>query len=243
MKKNIEIKNLCKVYGNITILDDINFVANEGRVTAFLGPNGAGKSSTLRILLGLDQATSGSATIEGINYKDIRNPLFVVGATFDGLGSPSDRTVYQHLRIVAASNGIKKSRIDEVLAVTDITHKKNESIGHLSLGETQRVSLATALLGNPQFLILDEPTNGLDPSGIRWLRNFLKEQSEKGKTILLSSHILSEVEAVTDDVVFIHKGKIIANGELKKIMKDTVNLEEVFFNLIQEGGKEDEVIL
>ena len=243
MEKNIEIKNLCKVYGNITILDDINFVAKGGRVTALLGPNGAGKSSTLRILLGLDQATSGSATIAGISYKNILNPLFVVGATFDGLGSPSDRTVYQLLRIVAASNGIKKSRIDEVLAVTDIAHKKNESIGHLSLGETQRVSLATALLGNPQFLILDEPTNGLDPSGIRWLRNFLKEQSVKGKTILLSSHILSEVEAVTDDVVFIHKGKIIANGELKKIMKDTVNLEEVFFNLIQEGGKEDEVIL
>ena len=243
MEKNIEIKNLCKVYGNITILDDINFVAKGGRVTALLGPNGAGKSSTLRILLGLDQATSGSATIAGISYKNILNPLFVVGATFDGLGSPSDRTVYQLLRIVAASNGIKKSRIDEVLAVTDIAHKKNESIGHLSLGETQRVSLATALLGNPQFLILDEPTNGLDPSGIRWLRNFLKEQSVKGKTILLSSHILSEVEAVTDDVVFIHKGKIIANGELKKIMKDTVNLEEVFFNLIQEGGKKDEDIL
>ena len=243
MENSIEIKNLCKGYGHTTILDDISFVAKEGRVTAFLGPNGAGKSSTLRILLGLDQATSGSATIAGKNYKDIRNPLFVVGATFDGLGSPSDRTVYQHLRIVAASNGIEKSRISEVLAITDIAHKKNESIGHLSLGETQRVSLATALLGNPQFLILDEPTNGLDPSGIRWLRNFLKEQSEKGKTILLSSHILSEVEAVTDDVVFIHKGKIIANGELKKIMKDTVNLEEVFFNLIQEGGKEDEVIL
>ena len=243
MENSIEIKNLCKGYGHTTILDDISFVAKEGRVTAFLGPNGAGKSSTLRILLGLDQATSGSATIAGKNYKDIRNPLFVVGATFDGLGSPSDRTVYQHLRIVAASNGIEKSRISEVLAITDIAHKKNESIGHLSLGETQRVSLATALLGNPQFLILDEPTNGLDPSGIRWLRNFIKEQSEAGKTILLSSHILSEVEAVTDDVVFIHKGKIIANGELKKIMKDTVNLEEVFFNLIQEGGKEDEVIL
>ena len=243
MENSIEIKNLCKVYGNTSILDDISFVAKEGRVTAFLGPNGAGKSSTLRILLGLDQATSGSATIAGKNYKDIRQPLFVVGATFDGLGSPSDRTVYQHLRIVAASNGIEKSRIHEVLAITDIAHKKNESIGHLSLGETQRVSLATALLGNPQFLILDEPTNGLDPSGIRWLRNFLKEQSEKGKTILLSSHILSEVEAVTDDVVFIHKGKIIANGELKNIMKNAATLEEVFFNLIQEGGKEDEVIL
>ena len=243
MENSIEIKNLCIGYGHTTILDDISFVAKEGRVTAFLGPNGAGKSSTLRILLGLDQATSGSATIAGKNYKDIRNPLFVVGATFDGLGSPSDRTVYQHLRIVAASNGIEKSRISEVLAIMDIAHKKNESIGHLSLGETQRVSLATALLGNPQFLILDEPTNGLDPSGIRWLRNFIKEQSEAGKTILLSSHILSEVEAVTDDVVFIHKGKIIANGELKNIMKNAATLEEVFFNLIQEGGKEDEVIL
>lgn len=243
MENNIEIKNLCKGYGHTTILDDISFVAKEGRVTAFLGPNGAGKSSTLRILLGLDQATSGSATIAGKNYKGIRNPLFVVGATFDGLGSPSDRTVYQHLRIVAASNGIEKSKISEVLAITDIAHKKNESIGHLSLGETQRVSLATALLGNPQFLILDEPTNGLDPSGIRWLRKFIKEQSEAGKTILLSSHILSEVEAVTDDVVFIHKGKIIANGELKNIMKNAPTLEEVFFNLIQEGGKEDEVIL
>ena len=243
MENSIEIKNLCKGYGHTTILDDISFVAKEGRVTAFLGPNGAGKSSTLRILLGLDQATSGSATIAGKNYKDIRNPLFVVGATFDGLGSPSDRTVYQHLRIVAASNGIEKSRISEVLAITDIAHKKHESIGHLSLGETQRVSLATALLGNPQFLILDEPTNGLDPSGIRWLRNFIKEQSEAGKTILLSSHILSEVEAVTDDVVFIHKGKNIANGELKNIMKNAATLEEVFFNLIQEGGKEDEVIL
>ena len=243
MENSIEIKNLCKGYGHTTILDDISFVAKEGRVTAFLGPNGAGKSSTLRILLGLDQATFGSATIAGKNYKDIRNPLFVVGATFDGLGSPSDRTVYQHLRIVAASNGIEKSRISEVLAITDIAHKKNESIGHLSLGETQRVSLATALRGNPQFLILDEPTNGLDPSGIRWLRNFIKEQSEAGKTILLSSHILSEVEAVTDDVVFIHKGKNIANGELKNIMKNAATLEEVFFNLIQEGGKEDEVIL
>ena len=243
MENSIEIKNLCKEYGNTSILDDISFVAKEGRVTAFLGPNGAGKSSTLRILLGLDQATSGSATIAGKNYKGIRNPLFVVGATFDGLGSPSDRTVYQHLRIVAASNGIEKSKISEVLAITDIAHKKNESIGHLSLGETQRVSLATALLGNPQFLILDEPTNGLDPSGIRWLRKFIKEQSEAGKTILLSSHILSEVEAVTDDVVFIHKGKIIANGELKNIMKNAPTLEEVFFNLIQEGGKEDEVIL
>ena len=243
MENSIEIKNLCKVCGNTIILDDINFVAKEGRVTAFLGPNGAGKSSTLRILLGLDQATSGSGTIAGKNYKDIRQPLFVVGATFDGLGSPSDRTVYQHLKIVATSNGIEKNRINEVLTITDIAHKKNESIGHLSLGETQRVSLATALLGNPQFLILDEPTNGLDPSGIRWLRNFLKEQSEKGKTILLSSHILSEVEAVTDDVVFIHKGKIIANGELQNIMKNAATLEEVFFNLIQEGGKEDEIIL
>ena len=243
MEQSITIKNLCKSYGQTQILKDISFEAKAGRVTAFLGPNGAGKSSTLRILLGLDKATSGLTKIGDQTYKELKFPLKTVGASFDSVGAPDDRTVYQHLKIVAASNGISSQRIEQVLDMVDISHKKKSKIGKLSLGEGQRLGIATALLGNPQYLILDEPTNGLDPSGIRWLRNFLKEQSEEGKTILLSSHILSEVEAVTDDVVFIHKGKIIANGELKNIMKNAATLEEVFFNLIQEGGKEDEVIL
>lgn len=235
MEHTIEIKHVSKQVGKQIILKDISFVAKAGRVTAFLGPNGAGKSSTLRILLGLDKASSGTASISGKNYSEWPHPLLTVGASFDGVGAPNDRTVYQHLRIVAASNGIKKSRIQEVLRITDILHKRNALIGNLSLGEGQRLGIAVALLGDPQFLILDEPTNGLDPSGIRWFREFIKTQATMGKTILLSSHILPEVEAVTDDVVIINKGMIIATGNLQAVMGDLSSLEEVFFNLTDGG--------
>ena len=229
MEQSITIKNLCKSYGQTQILKDISFEAKAGRVTAFLGPNGAGKSSTLRILLGLDKATSGLTKIGDQTYKELKFPLKIVGA-------PDDRTVYQHLKIVAASNGISSQRIDQVLDMVDISHKKKSKIGKLSLGEGQRLGIATALLGNPQYLILDEPTNGLDPRGIRWFREFIKKQAQEGKTVLLSSHILSEVEAVTDDVVIINKGKVLIKGTLQEVMKNLSSLEEVFFSLT-EGGK------
>ncbi|MGT2785603.1 ABC transporter ATP-binding protein [Streptococcus merionis] len=228
MSKDIEIKHITKKYNKTTILNDVSFTAEVGKVTAFLGPNGAGKSSTLRILLGLDTATSGTALIGGEKYSTIVCPLLTVGSSFDGVGSPGDRTVSQYLKIAAASNGISFSRIAEVLKITDIEHKKNSRIDSLSLGEGQRLGIATALLGEPQYLILDEPTNGLDPSGIRWFRNFIKEQANNGKTILLSSHILSEVEAVTDYVVFINKGNIVSKGDLKTMMAGFDSLEEVF---------------
>ena len=237
MSKNIEIKHITKKHKKITILNDISFTAEAGKVTAFLGPNGAGKSSTLRILLGLDNASSGTALIGGEKYSSITFPLLTVGASFDGVGSPGDRTVSQYLKIAAASNGINFSRIAEVLKITDIEHKKNARIDSLSLGEGQRLGIATALLGEPQYLILDEPTNGLDPSGIRWFRHFIKEQATSGKTILLSSHILSEVEAVTDTVVFINKGTIVSKGDLKTMMTGFSSLEEVFFHLT--GGNDD----
>ena len=235
MEHNIEIKGVNKKYGKNRILTDISFEAKEGRVTAFLGPNGAGKSTTLRILLGLDRADSGSAKIDGKVYSKLKNPLTKVGVSFDGVGAPGDRTVYQHLRIVAASNGISKSRIEDVLHITDIKHKTSAKVGSLSLGEEQRLGIATALLGEPQFLVLDEPTNGLDPAGIRWFREFIKGQAKAGKTVLLSSHILSEVEAVTDDVVIINKGRIISNGDLHTVMKGLSSLEEVFFHLTDGG--------
>lgn len=238
MNKNIVIEKVTKTYKTGDILNDVSFIAEEGKVTAFLGPNGAGKSSTLRILLGLDSASSGTALIGGMKYKEIIPPLMTVGASFDGVGAPDDRTVIQHLKIAAASNGIQFSRIPEVLSITDIKHKAKSKIGNLSLGEGQRLGIATALLGDPQYLIFDEPTNGLDPNGIRWFRNFIKEQADKGKTILLSSHILSEVEAVTNNVVFINHGRIIASGELATIMKGFDNLEEVFFNLT--GGRHED---
>lgn len=237
MSKNIEVKEVTKTYKIGDILKKVSFIAEEGKVTAFLGPNGAGKSSTLRILLGLDNPSSGTALIGGRRYSDIKRPLLAVGASFDGVGAPGDRTVAQQLKIAALSNGIPFSRISEVLSITDIGHKRNSKIGTLSLGEGQRLGIATALLGDPQYLILDEPTNGLDPSGIRWFRNFIKEQANNGKTILLSSHILSEVEAVTDKVVFINKGSIVASGELQKIMSGFNSLEDVFFHLT--GGDYD----
>ena len=238
MTNKIEIRDVTKTLKEGDILKNVTFTAEEGEVTAFLGPNGAGKSSTLRILLGLDRASSGTALIGGKKYCDIERPLLTVGASFDGVGAPSDRTVFQHLKIAAASNGIDYSRISEVLSITDIELKRNSKIGNLSLGEGQRLGIATALLGNPQYLILDEPTNGLDPSGIRWFRNFIREQASTGKTVLLSSHILSEVEAVTDKVVFIDKGSIIALGTLHNILNGFDNLEDVFFHLT--GGDYDE---
>ncbi|HFI0861316.1 TPA: ABC transporter ATP-binding protein [Streptococcus suis] len=238
MTNKIEIRDVTKTYKDGDILKNVSFTAEEGEVTAFLGPNGAGKSSTLRILLGLDRSSSGTALIGGKKYCDFERPLLTVGASFDGVGAPNDRTVFQHLKIAAASNGIDLSRISEVLSITDIEHKRYSKIGNLSLGEGQRLGIATALLGKPQYLILDEPTNGLDPSGIRWFRNFIREQASAGKTVLLSSHILSEVEAVTDKVVFINKGRIIASGTLNNIMNGFDNLEDVFFHLT--GGDYDE---
>lgn len=231
MTKNIEIQKISKTYKTGAILKDVSFAAEAGKVTAFLGPNGAGKTSTLRILLGLDTASSGLALIGGKKYKDIEFPLLTVGASFDGVGAPDDRKVIQHLKIAAASNGIDFSRISDVLTITDIMHKSKSKIGKLSLGERQRLGIATALLGNPQYLILDEPTNGLDPSGIRWFRHFIKEQAKHGKTVLLSSHILSEVEAVTDAVVFINKGRVVAKGSLETVIGDFYNLEDAFFHL------------
>lgn len=237
MTNKIEIRNVTKTYKDGDILKNVSFTAEEGEVTAFLGPNGAGKSSTLRILLGLDRPSLGTALIGGKKYCDIEHPLLTVGASFDGVGAPSDRTVFQHLKIAAASNGIDFFRISEVLSITDIEHKRYSKISNLSLGEGQRLGIATALLGNPQYLILDEPTNGLDPGGIRWFRNFIREQASTGKTVLLSSHILSEVEAITDKVVFIDKGSIIASGTLHNIMNGFDNLEDVFFHLT--GGDYD----
>ena len=234
MEQSITIKNLCKSYGQTQILKDISFEAKAGRVTAFLGPNGAGKSSTLRILLGLDKATSGLTKIGDQTYKELKFPLKTVGASFDSVGAPDDRTVYQHLKIVAASNGISSQRIDQVLDMVDISHKKICSI--FVIKEQRNKGIATALLGNPQYLVLDEPTNGLDPRGIRWFREFIKKQAQEGKTVLLSSHILSEVEAVTDDVVIINKGKVLIKGTLQEVMKNLSSLEEVFFRLT-EGGK------
>lgn len=237
MEQAIRIENLCKSYGNKKILEDVSFTARKGRITAFLGPNGAGKSTTMRILLGLDRATEGKALIDGKAYTDCKDPVRKAGASFDGVGAPSDRSVYQHLKIIAVSAGLAGSRVDEVLKLTGITHKRSSKVGNLSLGEGQRLGIAAAVLGDPEFLILDEPTNGLDPSGIRWFRVFIKEQAASGKTVLLSSHMLPEVQAVADDVVIINHGKIVSKGTLDSVMKDISSLEDLFFKLTEEEDR------
>ena len=234
MEHIVKIDRVSKKYGDEELLKDISFTARSGRIMSFLGQNGAGISSTLRILLGLGRGTSGTATFDGQAYQSMTYPLKTVGAAFDGIGGLPNRKVYHHLRIIAASNAIPKSRIDEVLEMTGIAHKKKDLLSSLSLGEGQRLGLAAALLGDPQFLILDEPTNGLDPSGIKWFRKFIRQQADLGKTVLLSSHILSEVQMVTDDVVLIHHGQIIEQGTLEDVLQGTDSLEELFFDLTEE---------
>ncbi|MGL6199531.1 MAG: ABC transporter ATP-binding protein [Lachnospiraceae bacterium] len=231
--KSIQVTNVCKRQGSIDILMNVSFKANPGRVTAFLGHNGAGKSSTLRILLGLDRPLSGTATFGGENYKQLKMPLKVAGAVFDGIGGAPSRRVRTHLRMISQSNNISSGRVWEVLELVGLTDKSKAQLGTLSLGEGQRLGLAAALLGDPQYLVLDEPTNGLDPAGIRWFRKFIHSQAEQGKTILLSSHLLSEVEAVADEVVIIDHGCVIAAGELQSVKQNLESLEDVFFSLTE----------
>lgn len=236
IEKNIIIKNLYKKHGQKEILKNISFEAKQGRVTAFVGPNGAGKSSTLRILLGLDFSTSGQALFGDKKYVDLETPLKTVGAVFDGIGGVFSRKMATHLRILAKSNQIPYRKIEEVLKVTGLYEKRFSKLRQLSLGEGQRLGLASALLGNPQYLVLDEPTNGLDPIGIRWFREFIRQQAEQGKTILLSSHFLSEIEGLADDIVVIHQGEIKASGDIRSVTKNLESLEEVFFSLTNGGG-------
>ena len=234
--REVKIHDVRKRHGSKEILHGISFTAKKGRVTGFLGPNGAGKSSTLRILLGLDRATSGVATFGGKKYSEFPMPLKEVGAVFDGIGGAKSRKVLTHLRMIAHSNDIPIARVDEMIDFVELSHRRKAKLGTLSLGEGQRLGLASALLGNPQYLVLDEPANGLDPAGIRWLRDFIRTEANKGKTVLFSSHILSEVESIADDVVIINKGNIIAQGTLEDIRQNLESLEDVFFNLT--GGKE-----
>ena len=222
----IKIENLTKRYGQNQTIKLINFTAKSGRITAFLGQNGAGKSSTLRILLGLDFATSGSATFDHKKYAEMACPLKLVGAAFDGVAGVPTYTVNRHLNLIARSNGIAIDRTDKI----------RSKIRSLSLGEGQRLGIAVAILGNPQYLVFDEPTNGLDPAGMRWFRDFLIQQKKQGKTILLSSHLISEVAAMADDIVIIHKGEIRMTGELNMILREGESLEEIFFSLTEGGA-------
>lgn len=230
----IEITHLIKRRGGRAVVDDVSLTAAPGRVTGFLGPNGAGKSSTLRILLGLDRATSGTALIAGQAYRSLSHPLLRVGAMLDGPGANKGRTARAHLRWVAQSNAIPSMRVDEVLAMTGLQEAAKKRIGGFSLGMGQRLGIATALLGDPDVLVLDEPTNGLDPEGIRWMRRFLRSLADAGKTVLVSSHLMNEMEDTADDFVVIAKGRVVASGTGAEVKGAHRTLEEAFFALTEE---------
>jgi ABC-2 type transport system ATP-binding protein len=205
----IAVDHLTKRFGPVLAVDDLSFSVEPGRVTGFLGPNGAGKTTTLRCLLGLVAPTEGTATIGGQPYHDIHAPARVVGAALEATGFHPGRSARNHLRVLARAGGIEESRSDEVLALVGLSEVGDRAVGGFSLGMRQRLQLAAALLGDPGVLVLDEPANGLDPEGIAWLRAFLRHLAGQGRTILVSSHVLSEVEQTVDDVVIIARGVLV----------------------------------
>jgi ABC-2 type transport system ATP-binding protein len=210
----IEVVDLRKRYRKATAVDGLSFTVPRGRITGFLGPNGAGKTTTLRILLGLVHPTSGRATIDGKTYRELEAPVRRVGAVLEATNYHRKRSGRNHLRVLAAAAGIPASRVDDVLRLVGIANVGERAVGGYSLGMRQRLSVAGALLGDPELLVLDEPANGLDPEGIRWLRDFLRAFAASGKTVFISSHVLAEVQQIADDVVIIHHGKLVAHERI-----------------------------
>jgi ABC-2 type transport system ATP-binding protein len=214
----IVVSGLTKVYKNLRAVDDLSFTVEPGRVTGFLGPNGAGKTTTLRMLLNLVRPTAGAATIGGARYADLHEPIRHVGAILEASAAHKGRTGRNHLRIICRSAGIPLARADEVLALVGLTPAGNRKFKGYSLGMRQRLGIAAALIGDPRVLILDEPANGLDPEGIRWMRDLLKALAASGRTILVSSHLLTEMEILADDLVIIAAGKLIAQGTVTSVL-------------------------
>jgi ABC-2 type transport system ATP-binding protein len=215
----ITVEGLTRKYGSFTAVDDISFVCQPGRVTGFLGPNGAGKTTTMRVMVGLTPATSGQVTIGGHLYEHIPNPGRHVGVLLDASAQHAGRTGREILTIGAETMGLPATRVDEMLELVSLTPAEaKRRLRNYSLGMKQRLGIAHALLGDPSVLILDEPANGLDPAGIRWMRGLLKGYAERGGTVLLSSHLLNEVELIADEMILIGRGKIVAQGDKKSLL-------------------------
>ena len=216
----ISVTNLVRTYGDFTAVDDVTFTAEAGRVTGFLGPNGAGKSTTMRVMTGLTPATSGAALVLGKPYAALTNPGRHVGVLLDASAQHAGRTGREVLTLGAMTLGVPRGRVDQMLDVVGLTAKESERrLRNYSLGMRQRLGLAHALLGDPEVLILDEPANGLDPAGIRWMRDLLGTFAAEGGTVLLSSHLLHEIEKIADDIVVIGRGKIVAQGTKDELLR------------------------
>jgi ABC-2 type transport system ATP-binding protein len=213
----VRVDHLTKRFGNVTAVDDLSFTVNTSTVVGFLGPNGAGKSTTLRMLLGLMRPTNGQAAILSRPYRELSDPLRSVGALLDPQVFHSGRSGRDALRITAIAAGIPLSRVDEVLALVGLSKAARRKVGGYSTGMRQRLGLANALLGDPQLLVLDEPANGLDPEGMRWLRDLLRSLADEGRTVLVSSHVLAEVAQLADEVIIITRGRLVTKGPLAQL--------------------------
>ena len=214
----IEVVDLTKRYGKVLAVDRLSFRVEPGTITGFLGPNGAGKSTTLRSVLGLVHPDAGGATVLGRAYRELDRPLHRVGAVLEASEVHPGRSGRNHLRVLAAASGVPRSRVEEVLALVELTAAAKRRVKGYSLGMRQRLGLATALLGDPEVLVLDEPANGLDPAGVRWLRDLLRSLAAEGRTILVSSHVLAEVAQTVDRVVIIHRGKLIQQATIAEVL-------------------------
>jgi len=209
----ITVESVTRKYGTFTAVDDVSFTARAGRVTGFLGPNGAGKSTTMRVIVGLTRATSGTATVSGRRYVDLPNPGLEVGVLLDASAQHAGRTGREILTLAQRFMGLPRHRVEEMLEIVGLTpNEASRRVRNYSLGMRQRLGIATALIGDPEVLILDEPANGLDPAGIRWMRDLLRGYADRGGTVLLSSHLLHEIEVIADDIVMIGNGRIVSQG-------------------------------
>jgi ABC-2 type transport system ATP-binding protein len=213
----IMVERLTKHYGNVKAVDDLSFAVRAGAVTGFLGPNGAGKTTALKMIVGLARPTAGRALVNGSPVASMAADAGMLGVYIEPCGAHPGRSARSHLRSLAAMAGLPRSRVGEVLALVGLEQAAGRRVGTYSTGMRQRLGLASALLGDPQILVLDEPLNGLDPQGIRWLRTFLREHAASGKTVLLSSHVLSEAAQTVDDVVVIHKGRLVRQGSIDEL--------------------------
>jgi ABC-2 type transport system ATP-binding protein len=233
----IEVRGLTKRFGPVLAVDRLSFSVEPGEVVGFLGPNGAGKTTTLRMLLGLVRPDAGTATINGSPYPDLPEPLHQVGAVLEASSFHPGRTARNHLRVQALAGEADPSRIDDVLELTGLTDAADRRVGGFSLGMRQRLGLATALLTDPELLILDEPANGLDPEGVRWLRDLLRGLAAEGATVLVSSHILAEVAHTVDSVVILDRGRLVAQSSLTDLIDGEQNLEDAFLKLTKEVSR------
>jgi ABC-2 type transport system ATP-binding protein len=213
----IEAVGLTKRYGSVTAVEDLSFKVRAGAVTGFLGPNGAGKTTTLRMVLGLARPTAGHATVAGRRYAELDDPARTVGANLEVAGAHPGRSGRNHLRALAAMAGLARSRVEDVLRLVELADVADRRVGKYSLGMRQRLGLAATLLGDPRVLVLDEPANGLDPRGIRWLRDFLRTMAGEGRAVLVSSHVLAEVAQTVDDVIVIHRGRMVTQGPVSQL--------------------------